>query len=125
MTDRKTVQNIIDKYKDAWINQDPNKILEIFTEDAIYHERVLENPHIGHKQIRQYWQNKVVEEQSDIKFKLLNIYIDGNTAIVEWDATFFSKLENKKIHIKEVAILEIKDNKISSLREYWQSERLG
>src|SRR3989344_61776 len=93
--------DIIKIYEDAWVNQDSDKILTIFTKDAVYHERVLGKPHIGHKQIKQYWQTKVVEEQSDIKFKLLNFYIDGDTVIAEWDASFYSNVKNGRKNIKE------------------------
>jgi len=79
MVERDVVERLVKIYADAWVNQDPEKIITIFTKDAIYHERVLEKPIIGHEQIKAYWQSKVVEEQSDIKFKLLNIYIDGDT----------------------------------------------
>lgn len=71
-----------------------------------------------------YWQSKVVEDQSDIKFKLLNVYIDGDTVVAEWDASFYSNRENGRIHTIEVAILEFEGEKIKSLREYWHSERV-
>ena len=125
MINFKIVENILSVYEDAWVNQDPEKILTIFTKDAIYHEKVFEEPLKGHDQIKKYWIEKVVEEQSNIKFKLLNYYIDGNNVIAEWDASFYSNKKNNRIHIKEVAIFEIIDNKIKSLREYWQSEILS
>lgn len=125
MVSKKIAENILKVYGDAWVNQDPDKILTIFTEDATYQERVLKKPFKGHKEIKQYWQNKVVEEQSDIKFKLLNYYICDNTIIAEWEATFFNNKEKEKMHIKEVAILEIKKDKIKSLREYWSAEVLN
>lgn len=124
MLDKRTAENILKIYEDAWVNQNPEKILSIFTEDGIYHEKVLEKPFIGHDQIKQYWQSKVVEEQSEIKFKLLNYYIDGDTIVAEWDASFYSNEKKARIHIIEVAIMEISENKIKSLREYWQSEVL-
>ncbi|MFH0829789.1 MAG: nuclear transport factor 2 family protein [Candidatus Aenigmatarchaeota archaeon] len=123
MVDRKTADKVLRTYEDAWVKQDPDKILTIFTKDAVYHERAFEKPFVGHGQIRRYWQSKVVEEQSDIKFKLLHSWIDGNTVLAEWDASFYSKAENSRIHIKEVAILEFRGDKIKSLREYWHSER--
>ena len=58
------------------------------------------------------------------KFKLLNYYICDHNIIAEWDASFNSNIEKARIHMKEVAILEIKKNKIKSLREYWQSEKI-
>jgi limonene-1,2-epoxide hydrolase len=54
---------------------------------------------------------------------LLNYYICGNVIVAEWDASFNSNIENKRIHIREVGIFELKGNKIKSLREYYKSEK--
>jgi len=124
MVDKKLVLSLIETYKKAWINQNPNLIITIFHEDGEYGEYLLNGAYKGHQEIKYYWQRKVVEEQSNIKFKLLNLYIDKGTAIAEWDTSFYSNIEKKTIHIVEVAILEITDNKIKRLREYWHSERL-
>ncbi len=124
MIEKELVLKLIETYKKAWIEQDPELIITIFHEDGEYGEYLLKGAYKGHREIKDYWQRKVVEEQSEIKFDLLNLYIDRNTAIAEWDATFFSNIENKTIHLVEVAILEIVDGKIKRLREYWHSERL-
>lgn len=123
MVNKKIAKELIKKYKNAWINQDPEAILEIFTPDAIYHERVLEKPFRGHKEIKKYWQDKVVGEQKNIKFKLLKLYIDEENIIAEWEVNFYNKKREVNIHMKEVAILKTKNNKIKSLREYWSSEK--
>jgi len=124
MVSEQRAKEILRAYEEAWVNQDISKILSIFAEDGIYHERVLREPVRGHKEIADYWRTKVCEEQSNIEFKLLNFYICGDTVIAEWEASFNSNVENARIHIKEVAILEIKNGLIKSLREYWQSEKL-
>lgn len=122
MLDRETVLNVIKIYKESWENQDSVKILSIFTNDARYHERVLKKPYNGHAEIKKYWETKVVEEQSNIKFELLNLYIDGSTVIAEWDAKFNNLKKGTRVHMIEVAILEFAGDKIQSLREYWVSE---
>jgi len=124
MISEKTAKNILKIYEEAWVEQDIDKILSIFTKNGIYHERVLKEPIIGHSGISKYWESKVCKEQSNIKFKLLNYYICNDTLIAEWDAEFDSSIENKRIHIREVAILEIENELIKSLREYWQSDSL-
>jgi ketosteroid isomerase-like protein len=121
---RSALLEIIEIYKESWEQQDPQKILTIFSEDAIYHERVLEEPMRGHKGIAQYWQTKVVEGQREIKFKLLNLYIDNPTGIAEWEVFFIDTQQGVSRHMKEVAILDIEDGKIRSLREYWACEIL-
>jgi ketosteroid isomerase-like protein len=109
-------------YKTAWEQQDAELILSIFTEEAVYHERVLQEPIRGHDGIAAYWQEKVVRGQARITFTLLHTYIDGSTGIAEWEVYFDDRGQRQRKHMKEVAILEFVAGKIASLREYWASE---
>ncbi len=119
------VRKIVEIYIQAWENQDPNLITTIFTESATYHERVLEEKIRGHDGIRSYWQTKVVESQANIKCRPLAIYVDGTTAIVEWEAYFDDLAEDDHKHMREVAILEFEGDRIAGLREYWASETVS
>jgi SnoaL-like protein len=100
-------------------------IVTIFTAFATYHERVLEEKIRNRDGIRSYWKTKVVESQANISCKPLAIYVDGDTAIVEWEANFDDLAEGDRKRMREVAILEFEGHLISSLREYWASERTG
>jgi uncharacterized protein (TIGR02246 family) len=122
---KQDVRKLIDIYMRAWTTQDPNLILEIFTPSATYHERVLGEPIRGHAGIRQYWRTKVVNEQANISAELLSLYFDGTTAIAEWEAQFDDLVEGHRKRMREVAILELDDDRIASLREYWTSEPLS
>jgi ketosteroid isomerase-like protein len=113
---------VLDVYKTAWEQQDAGLILTIFTNDAVYHERVLQEPIRGHAGIAAYWQEKVVKGQGRISFTLLNTYLDGTTGIAEWEVSFDDCVQRKRKHMKEIAIMEFVDRKIASLREYWASE---
>ncbi|MEO6794014.1 MAG: nuclear transport factor 2 family protein [Mycobacterium sp.] len=118
------VRDTIDTYLRAWIQQDPELIVTIFTDDATYHERVLQEPIRTRAGIRDYWQTKVVDGQANIDARLLNLYLatDGTTAIAEWEATFDDRVQGQRKRMREVAILEFSGEQISSLREYWASE---
>jgi ketosteroid isomerase-like protein len=121
---KEQVRELIDVYIRAWATQDPDLILSIFTPSATYHERVLEEPILGHTGIRAYWQTKVVEQQADIQAELLSLYLDGTTAIAEWEARFDDIVAGHRKRMREVAILEFDGDRIASLREYWASERI-
>ena len=123
MVSKETAEKILKIYGEAWVEQDPEKILSIFAEDATYQENAWIPCFKGHKEIADYWTTKVCKEQSNIQFKILAYYVSVDTIIAEWDASFDSNVENSRIHIKEVAILETENGKIKSLREYWQSEK--
>jgi ketosteroid isomerase-like protein len=117
-----TLMAVLDVYKTAWEQQDSELILTIFTEDAVYHERVLQEPMRGHEEIAAYWQEKVVQGQGRISFTLLNTYVEGTTGVAEWEVYFDDRVQRKRKHMREIAILELVEGKITSLREYWASK---
>ena len=123
--DKTTLIAALDVYKTAWEQQDSALILTIFRPDAVYHERVLREPIRGHEGIAAYWQEKVVKGQGRISFTLLHTYIDGSTGIAEWEVSFDDVVQRQRKHMREIAILEFIDGKITSLREYWASEIMG
>jgi hypothetical protein len=119
------VRDVVDTYIRAWVQKDPDLIVTIFTETATYHERVLEEPIRNRGGIREYWQTKVVESQDRITCEPLNLYLDGNTAIVEWEAQFDDLAQRVRKRMREVAILVFEGTLIASLREYWSSEQIA
>jgi hypothetical protein len=122
---KQDVRNVVDLYIRAWVEQDADLIETIFTDTATYHERVFETPIRDRHGIRAYWKAKVVESQSDIKCELLNLYLDGDTAIVEWEAEFDDLTQKVRKRMREVAILVFEGRLIASLCEYWSSEQVA
>lgn len=122
MVEKAIVRKLLKIYGKAWERRDPEMIITIFAKNATYAERAFEKPFKGHAGIKKYWTDKVVGEQEKIKFKLLNVYVDGNMAVVEWDAKFYDKIKKRTTHLRSVAVIEIKKNKITSMREYWHSK---
>lgn len=122
---REHVAEVLDTYIRAWEEQDPRLIVTIFTRDATYHERVLGKAIPDRDAIREYWESKVVREQANIRCHLLTFYLDGNTAIAEWEARFDDRVEGVRKRMREIAVLEFDGPLIASLREYWASESVG
>lgn len=119
------VLEVIGVYIKAWETQDPDLIVTIFTPDATYHERVMEAPIPGRKAIRQYWLAKVVQAQANITCRLLSLYLDGDTAIAEWEAEFDDLAQGLRKRMREIAVLVFEGRRIASLREYWASETVA
>jgi hypothetical protein len=85
---KQEVRSVIDLYTQAWAGQDPDLITTVFTDTATYHERCLKRQYEIGKESEPTGQTKVVESQDNIKCELLNLYLDENTAIAEWEAQF-------------------------------------
>lgn len=122
---RQHVREVLSTYIRAWENQDPDLIVTIFSPTATYHERILAEPIPDRDAIRNYWQTKVVEAQANIRCELLSVYLDGDTAIAEWEARFDDLAQGVRKRMREIAVLEFDGPLIASLREYWASERTG
>lgn len=116
---------VVADYITAWEQQAPDQIVALFTPDGSYHERVLGEPMRGHAAIRRYWETKVVGSQGNIQCVLLNLYLDGDTVIAEWEAEFDDCEKGVRKLMREVAILEFEDGLIASLREVWASKAVG
>lgn len=119
---KEEARKLIEIYGRAWETKDSDLIVSIFTDDATY-----DDPHepvnSGKEAIRQYWISKVIGEQDQIKFHLRNFWIDGDTVIAEWDATFIDTKRSLHIDMQEVAIFGTWDGKFSSLREYYKTKK--
>ena len=132
MLTKQDVREVIGVYIKAWETQDEALILTIFTEGATYHERVMREPIPDRDSIGAYWRSKVVEAQANITCRLLNLYLDGDTAIAEWEAEFDDLAQGLRKRMREIAVLEFVpvhastllgfEWRIASLREYWASE---
>ena len=122
---RQEAREVLDTYVRAWESQDPDLIVTIFTEGATYHERVLGDPIPGRNAIRDYWQSKVLESQANVEVQLLNVYLDGETVIAEWEAQFDDLAQGARKRMREIAVLVFEGSLICSLREYWASEQVG
>lgn len=120
---KETVSDLIKIYGKAWETADPELILTVFTPDAIYTDRWYQEPHRGHAGIKKYWQEKVIGEQRNIRFTPLNLYAYGEKAVSEWEAEFDDVNRNIHILMRGVLLLELEEEKIKSLREYWLSKK--
>lgn len=67
----------------------------------------------------------MVQAQANIRCQLLNLYLDGDTVIAEWEAEFDDLAQGVRKRMREIAVLVFEVQLIASLREYWASEQVG
>ncbi|MBT3241485.1 nuclear transport factor 2 family protein [archaeon] len=125
----KQIKDVMKKYGKAWENQDTELILDCFTKNGVYQESPLAKPYRGHKEIAKFWDEIVVGNTKDIKFKTGKCWVsaDEKTGFAEWECNNKGKWkcdgkwsENRMVGIM---ILTMKEDKITYLNEYWNTER--
>ena len=117
-------KKILSVYAKAWTTRNPKLLQTIFEQDARYFEKYYSRRMYGLKEIEKYWTDRVANGEKNIRFKLQAYYVDGNTLIAEWEASFIDLRDKRKRKcIYEVAIMEISRNmKIKAHREFWDTK---
>ena len=124
----KQIKEVMKKYKKAWEEQDSNLILDCFTKKRIYQESPLAKPYAGHKEIKKFWNNIVVNNTKNIHFESGKCYVsnDEKTGFAEWtcenEHRENAKSKWKKGYMVGIMILKMKESKITYLNEYWRTK---
>ena len=114
--------DIVDKFCSSFCENNIQKFLSLFSEDAIYFD-CLYGKFKGKNEIKNFY-IKCHKEASNYQFIPKNKIISGNIAAFEWDFSFTSKMPysmGKIIKVVGCSFLTLKDEKIIFYRDYSDS----
>lgn len=111
-------RHVIKEYFKSWINKNPKIIEEKFNDNIIYTECY--GPIYNGREQCLNWFSDWNKKGSVLKWDIYNIFQDKGIFIVEW--FFECDYENNIDSFDGVSIIEFKDDKISSIKEF-QSKR--
>ena len=117
-----TVQEWVDVYAEAWRTRDPDAAAALFTEDCVYREHPLHEPHRGAEGVRAYWANvTATQDRVDVRMGRPVESADGRRAAVE----FWVRMLNGGAEVTLMGILFLRfaeDGRCEELRETWMFE---
>lgn len=112
----------LDAYGRVWERRDPDAVLELFADDAVYHETPFSPPLCGRDAIREYWRH-VQRSQNQIRFSYESLTIDGNRAVAHWSASFVRIPSGIKVKLDGIFLLTFNaEGRCQTLREWWQKQ---
>ena len=117
----KVFETILDKYKIAWEQRDPDLAKELFTANATYHEDPFDRkPMKGRRQIYNYWA-AVPRFQKNISFSYRPVFnlAGSNVWGAEWTAAYTKVETGERNTLKGVLFCKLSGRKISKFWEYW------
>lgn len=112
------MNNLVDKYIEAWIKHDIKILSSIFHKDILYDDRGI-NSYAGIEELLDYWIENS-KKQRDVTFKSIEIINCKNKIILHWEASFFHLVKKKKKFLKGIIIMTVLDNKIIHFVEYFE-----
>jgi ketosteroid isomerase-like protein len=102
---------------------DEKRMLSLYA-DSVESEEAGQLPTYGIEAIKQkneQWHKMV----SDAKWHARNLWADGQTVIIEWEAQLTLRPGNRKALLREIAVHEVRSGKIVRERFYYDPSILG
>ena len=107
--------NLIQRFCAAWASADIPKIVDFFTDDAVYHNMPIQ-PVQGKDAIKGLIEQFMAPFER-AKFEITHIVADGDVVLTERVDRFFGS--GKTVELPLMGIFEIKDGKIAAWRDYF------
>jgi len=115
-----TLDEWLDEYARAWRDADAERVVSLFTEDAVYRSHPLRDPHVGHDGIRAYWE-WATGTQQDVVIDFGTPVAAGARAAVEWWAQL--RADGEEVTLPGILFLRFgTDGRCEELRETWHYE---
>ena len=123
---QRDVQNWLDQYGNAWVEGDPDKLVELFTKQATYRETPFDQPMTGQTEIRRYWQEGASDAQKDVTFSAQVWTVYDDLAVAGWQASFTRVPSGRNVTLDGVFRLKLEQTtdglKWASLEEWWHKD---
>ena len=106
--------DLVTRFCDAWSNYDIGKILEFFTDDAVYHNMPIQA--VQGKDAIKGMIEQFMAAFDGAKWEILNISAAGDVVLTERVDHFTG---TKSMSLQVMGVFEIRDGKIAAWRDYF------
>lgn len=113
--------DIIKDFCDVWAERDLDKIMDFFTDDAVYHNIPLDPPNVGKDQIR-----AVIESFTEApEFIEFAVHHQAETAdgVVMNERTDRFRIGETTIELRVMGTFELSEGKICAWRDYFDLQQ--
>ena len=111
-------RELIDTFGEAWQAADIDRLVSVFSTDAVFVETPFSRKDVGIGAIRSYWQD-MPSTQAEVSFRSGEIFEVGPWFATEFRCTFRRRSSGEWVDARGAMFCETKDGKISEMRMYW------
>ncbi len=123
--DREAFAGWLDAYKAAWEQAATDKVLSLFTPDAVYEETPFDEPMRGHQAIRRYWEEGAEQAQRNVRFSYDIYSVEGDVGMCHWHSTFERVPSGERVELDGVLRCTFAaDGKCRRFQEWWHRRTL-
>ena len=115
---RTLARDLVDTFAGAWAKGQLDRILSVFTPDAVFQETPFAERLSGTESIRRYWSD-VPYHQSEITVTTGEIFTVGPWFSTEFKSVFRRRRTGEWVEARGALFCETSDGLISEMRMYW------
>ena len=117
--DHAAAGDLLERYRVAWETFDGDAWVDLFAEEAEYHEDPFEPPLVGHNALRAYLL-EAAESQDQVEMTVERHWVVGPTVLAVWHASFVRRSSRARVRMAGFMTLEIDDDgRVRRFREWW------
>lgn len=118
-TETKTLaRDLVDTFAEGWSRAQLDRILSVFTPEAVFQETPFAERLAGTEAIRRYWSD-VPYHQSEITVTTGEIFTVGPWFATEFKSVFRRRRTGEWVEARGALFCETQDGRISEMRMYW------
>jgi ketosteroid isomerase-like protein len=117
--DHAAAGDLLERYRRAWETFDGDAWVDLFTQDAEYHEDPFEPPLVGDLALRAYLV-EAAETQEQVEVTIERHWVVGQTVLAAWHASFVRHPGRARVRLAGFMTMEVvEDGRIARFREWW------
>jgi ketosteroid isomerase-like protein len=109
----------VDRYRHAWISNDPEDIGALFTDDALYFTEPFADPKRGREAIVSDWLDRK-DAPGDTEWTYAVIAADGDLGFIQGKATY--KTEPARVY-SNLWVVRLDGDRCSEFTEWWMEHK--
>ena len=113
---------IVKAFIDSWSSMDIDKIMEFFTDDAIYINMPMRPHNIGKKAIRRFTKRFLLMV-NEVEF-IVHHQVENSNGVVMNERTDRLNFNGQQVELPVMGIFELSNGKIKAWRDYFDMEKL-
>jgi ketosteroid isomerase-like protein len=126
--DRPTFQRWLDDYLEAWRSNDPQRIGNLFSEDAVYHRTAYSRPIEGRAEIVRFWTTEP-DAPGSWEAQYEPLVVEGDSGVASGRTRYFVEPGGPQVADEYANVFLVRfdeDGRCREFREWWmQRPKVG
>lgn len=110
-----------EKLKNIWVTKNPNGVLDLIAEKFLWYETPFDELITTKESLLKEWQTVLEQENINVTYEIL--FVENNTGVAHWHATFIRLPSKEKAELEGIYKVDLDDNGKCTEFHQWYNSR--